>query len=88
MMIQLYSGCFGREYCLFLEDFSVIEVIFPGKSSGEKYYEDKEKTELYKISHHAHGTGEQLKRKLVLIKSPITIVRIKKNLETFVNCLL
>jgi len=42
------------------------DVIFPNKSPGKNGIEDKKETELYKISHHSYGIGEQLNRKLVL----------------------
>jgi len=45
---------------------SASDVIFPNKSSGENGIEDKKETELYKISHHTYGIGEQLNRKLAL----------------------
>ncbi|XP_060875006.1 uncharacterized protein LOC132948519 [Metopolophium dirhodum] len=39
------------------------DVIFPNNSPGENGIEDKKETELYKISHHTYGIGEQLNRK-------------------------
>lgn len=42
------------------------DVIFPNKSPEKNGIEDKKETELYKISHHSYGIGEQLNRKFVL----------------------
>ncbi|KAL5235882.1 hypothetical protein ACI65C_003292 [Semiaphis heraclei] len=39
------------------------DVIFPNKSPEKNGIEDKKETELYKISHHSYGIGEQLNRK-------------------------
>lgn len=44
------------------------DVIFPNKSNEENYIEEKKGEELYKISHHTFRIGEQLNRKLVLIR--------------------
>ncbi|XP_025200215.1 uncharacterized protein LOC112598094 [Melanaphis sacchari] len=39
------------------------DVIFPNKLFCKNYVEDKKETDLYKISHHTYGIGEQLNRK-------------------------
>ncbi|KAL4107697.1 hypothetical protein QTP88_017997 [Uroleucon formosanum] len=39
------------------------DVIFPNNSNEENYIEEKKGEELYKISHHTFGIGEQLNRK-------------------------
>ncbi|XP_060852337.1 uncharacterized protein LOC132930466 [Rhopalosiphum padi] len=39
------------------------DVIFPNKLFRETGIEDKKETDLYKISHHTYGIGEQLNRK-------------------------
>jgi len=44
------------------------DVIFPNKSPGENGVEATKGTELYKISHRMYGIGEQLNRKLALIR--------------------
>lgn len=78
-----------RIYC-FPAEFSAIDVIFPVNLFGEKFVEDEKDAELYRISHHAYGTGEQLKRKFVL-KKRVSIIRInrpRKHLKTLKNLLL
>lgn len=71
-----------RTYC-FSAEFSAIDVIFPVNLFGEKFVEDEKCAELYKISHHAYGTGEQLKRKFVLKKRDFFFN--KPNEEIFKN---
>lgn len=44
-------------------------MIFPNKIFQKNDNDDKKETDLYyKVSHHSYGIGEQLNRKLVLMK--------------------
>lgn len=47
------------------------DVIFPNKLFQTNDIDDKKETDLYKISHHSYGIGEQLNRKLVLTDNEI-----------------
>lgn len=49
-------------------ELSAGDVIFPNKVFQKNDIDDKKETDLYKISHRSYGIGEQLNRKLVLMK--------------------
>jgi len=63
------KNCYNIYVIVFVKaKLSAGDVIFPNKSNEENDIEEKKGTELYKISHHTFGIGEQLNRKLVLIR--------------------
>jgi len=59
---------YNKVIVFIIDKLSAGDVIFPNKLFWETGIEDKKETDLYKISHHTYGIGEQLNRKLVQIK--------------------
>jgi len=53
---------------LFSANCNIADVIFPNRLFGEKFVEEKSKTESNTHFHHAYEIGQQLNRRLWIIK--------------------
>lgn len=60
LFVLYYYSCYNQ---LISGDICISDVIFPNNLPRNKVFEDMNKTELYKISHHAYEIGERLNRK-------------------------